>query len=361
MIDHGGACGVLFLDLSKAFDTVDHDILCYKLKCLGLKQSSVSWFKSYVDDRQQSTRVGKTMSNFECVSSGVPQGSILGPLLFTCYTNDMPAYCTHMTPFIYADDTALLVKGTEIETINQKLQDNFNILESWFQVNKLSLNVKKTRAVLFCGKRSRHRNDELCIKSGTTVIETDASMKYLGVHLDNNLTFDDHINNISKKVSQRTRLLWKMRNFISLDLAKYLYTTSIQPVFIYCDFIYDGTSKTNKQKLQICQNSALRAVKNCRLDYPTTTVNDHGVALIHFCLQTKMCICNGGITPLNDNYTSISHRGRAVVDYVLVPHECLPYIDNLCVVPCSDLIDKYSLDVHKGRLSDHSLITVRFN
>ena len=110
-------------------------------------------------------------------------------------------------------------------------------------------------------------NEEPLITSGTDAIETENATKYLVIHLDKHLTFDTHINIITKKVNQKTRLLWKMRNFITIDLAKYLYSTIIQPVFNYCNFIYDGTLKMNEQKLHVCQNSALRAVRNCHLDY----------------------------------------------------------------------------------------------
>ena len=115
MVDGGGACGVLFLDLSKAFDTVDHSVVRTKFKALGIKESSISWFAS--SDRVQCTCVYGVLSDTEHTGSGVPQGSILGPLLFVCYIKDMPKYCNKLRPFIYADNTALLTSGNDLNSI----------------------------------------------------------------------------------------------------------------------------------------------------------------------------------------------------------------------------------------------------
>ena len=121
-IDGGGACGVLFLDLSKAFDTVDHKIIKIKLKSLGIKESSLNWFVSYLEDRDQCTYIDGHLSDPMPTNSGVPQGSILGPLLFVCYINDLPKYCTEMRPYLFADDTALVIADDSLERIQLKLQ-----------------------------------------------------------------------------------------------------------------------------------------------------------------------------------------------------------------------------------------------
>ena len=113
---------MLCWDLSKAFDTVDHNIIKLKLKSLGVKESSITWFSSYLCNRSQYMTVDNVMSDPEHTSCGVPQGSILGPLLFVCYINDMPKFCGDLRPFIYADDMALLTKNKSLEVINATLQ-----------------------------------------------------------------------------------------------------------------------------------------------------------------------------------------------------------------------------------------------
>ncbi len=148
-IDNGGTCGVLFLDLAKAFDTVDHTILIDKLKLLGFKASTQSWFSSYLQTRSQSTKVGNTISDKSYISCGVPQGSILEPLLFLCYVNDLPFHLNSTLGFLYADDTALLVRGKDPIELQEKLNLELANVSRWFDANKLSMNISKTKLMHF--------------------------------------------------------------------------------------------------------------------------------------------------------------------------------------------------------------------
>ena len=205
---------------------------------------------------------------------GVPQGSILGPLIFICYVNDLPKFCSNTVSFMYADDTALLARGRNIDTIKNNLQSDLNQILKWFAANRLCINTSKTKTMLFCSNRSSYKHDKLSITDGSERIEEVDTFKYLGLHLDKHLCFDKHIDKIVGKVNQRTGILWRMRNFINQPLAKYLYQTLIHPVFQYCDFLYDGCSITLKQKLQVSQNSALRAVRKCARDYSTKQLHE---------------------------------------------------------------------------------------
>ncbi len=211
---------MLFLDLSKAFDTVDHGIIKIKLKALGVKESSIQWFVSYLTGCTQYTQIDSVLSEPVPTNSGVPQGSILGPLLFVCYINDFPKFWGNLLPFIYADDMALLTRSKDIIQITEELQYGLNIITSWFQANKLGLNLAKTKSILFTSRRSPFRNFNLDIRSSDTQIESTDTFKYLGITLDRYLHFETHAENIIKKVNQRTRILWKVRNFVTEDLAK---------------------------------------------------------------------------------------------------------------------------------------------
>ncbi len=134
-----------------------------KLKALGIKESSISWFASYLGNRVQRTCVDGILSDSLHTGSGVPQGSILGPLLFLCYINDMPKYCNNLRPFIYADDTALLASGNNIETIQNSMQADFDRLLKWFHANKLSIDAKKTKVCVYSSRRSQLNNDPIKI------------------------------------------------------------------------------------------------------------------------------------------------------------------------------------------------------
>ena len=324
----GGACGVLFLDLSKAFDTVDHNVIKLKLKSLGIKESSVSWFVSYLSNRSQFTSVDGASSDVEHVDSGVPQGSILGPLLFICYINDLPNFAGDLDTFLYADDTALLAKGTDETIIQNTLQNNFNNILNWLAVNKLSLNANKTKVMLFCSNHHRLKNHKLHITIGDTTLEQVDNLKYLGVYLDTHLSFDNHIDKICGKISQRTRLLWKMRSFIMQDLARYLYLTLINPVFSYCDFIYDGTSETNKHKLQVKQNDAMRAIARTNIYTPINELHERleidSLSTARYKSTLKIVyrgITNAGPPELNSLFEQyIPHRSlRSEDKFTLIP------------------------------------------
>ncbi len=182
--------------------------------------------------------------------------------------------CGDMTPFLFAEDTALLVRDKSLDIINDTLQRDFDLLCKWFTANKLSLNAPKMKSMLLCNKHSYLRNFSLDVAVNSTEIESVDHIKYLGVYIDRHLSFDELVNHIIKKWNQRDRLLWKIRSCIPESLAKYLYKTLINPLFAYGDFVYDGTSMENEQKLQICQNNFLRAIQKCAYDYSIAKLHD---------------------------------------------------------------------------------------
>ena len=258
-VDKGESCGVVFLDLAKAFDSVDHNILKMKLRCLGFKQSAVTWFGSYLLQRTQCTKLNGKLSNREYVTHGVPQGSILGPMLFVCYMNDLPSYIDGASTYLYADDTAVMVSDKNVQVIELKLNQVIETIHRWFCANRLKVNIGKTKSMLFRSPY-RPRDENLLLFFGQEPVEHVSTFKYLGVYLDPSLSFRDHIEYVVKKVRQRTRILWKLRSFITVNLAKTLYTSLIEPLFLYCDELYDGCFQQDVKKLQVAQNNALRAV-----------------------------------------------------------------------------------------------------
>ncbi len=183
-IDGGGVCGAVFLDLAKAFDTVNHNVLIEKLASLGSRYSARQWFFSYLSGRTQQTCVEGHLSTKRQVNCGVPQGSILGPLLFICYINDLPLQCRNTIPSLYADDTAILAVGDNSLDVKMKLQEDLNRLFVWFVKNKLSVNCLKTVSVLFTSNRSKYKNDALDLNLNGELIAETNSTKYLGLYVD---------------------------------------------------------------------------------------------------------------------------------------------------------------------------------
>ena len=146
-MDKGLINGVVFLDLKKAFDTVDHDILIKKLEFYGIKNNALRWFISYLSNRKQVCKVGMSMSNGVNITAGVPQGSNLGPLLFLLYINDLPNCLNSSVPALFADDTNLTASDASASEIQDILETELNKVHKWLLANKLILNVKKTEYI----------------------------------------------------------------------------------------------------------------------------------------------------------------------------------------------------------------------
>ena len=147
-IDDGKMIWVVLVDFKKAFDLVDHDILMSKLKFYGIKENTLSWFKSYLSQRQQQVSIDNTKSRFRPITCGVPQGSILGPLLFLLFINDLPLYTSNVSTDMYADDTTLYDVQTSQDTIEKNLQIALNELHKWCKNNGVVLNSTKTKVML---------------------------------------------------------------------------------------------------------------------------------------------------------------------------------------------------------------------
>ena len=298
-MDEGGSCGVLFLDLAKAFDTVDHQILAVKLHSLGFKASTVSWFTSYLSNRSQATKVGNVFSKSCNITCGVPHGSILGPFLFLCYVNDLPSHLLSSNSFLFADDTALIVRGKDALLIEQHLNRELSNVSNWFDANKLAMNLKKTKVMHFRHCRNIRSDVELNVALNDEVVESVQQFKYLGVILDKHLSFEAHIESLCGKINSRNGLLTRVRNFVSKELAITLYSTLIEPHFRYCDYIYLGCSLTNAHKLQVSQNKSLRAIARADYTYPTERLHAE-LGIEWLAVQSTKSLCVEMYKNVND-------------------------------------------------------------
>ena len=191
----------VFIDLSKAFDTVDHNILLKKLSLYGIKNNSLKWFSSYLSNRKQFIQAGDIKTSYEDIICGVPQGSILGPLLFIIYVNDLSDVSKILEPIMFADDTNLFFTHKNIKELFQTVNSELDKVFQWFNANKLSLNKDKTKYTFFHKAREK---DNIPLKLPALFIndkeiERVTSIKFLGVLTDEHLTWKKHITVIEKK------------------------------------------------------------------------------------------------------------------------------------------------------------------
>ena len=272
-LDTGQMVGTVFIDLKKAFDTVDHDLLCKKLEHYGVQQREPSWFQSYLSNRKQFCRVGGVDSRTGVVEIGVPQGSCLGPLLFLIYINDLPSAVHGSTVSMYADDTSLCLKSRDISQLNEAINEDLAHLDSWLKGNKLSLKVAKTQSMLIATK-PKHQTlnnaaEKLHLKIRGSELDVVNKTKYLGVYVDNGLDWKEHIKTVSTKASRAIGFLKHAKNILPIDSLKTLYSSIVEPHFRYCCSVWGCCGTTDIDQLQKLQNRATRIVTNSSFDAPS--------------------------------------------------------------------------------------------
>ena len=248
----------LFLDFSKAFDTINYHILFAKLHHYGIRGCLLDWFKSYLTDRKQYVYYNGYSSSTQTVTCGVPQGSILGPLLFLIYVNDLATVSEHIFSILFADDTNMFMCGKNVQLLEEKFNAEMGKVFEWIQINKLSLNIKKTQFMFFHGRRYVDYVPNILIND-CPVSKTDC-IKFLGIMVDQHLSWRDHINYISKKVSKSVGILHKIQNYLDKKTLKSLYYSLIYPYLIYCNEVWGLAYASHRNRLFLLQKRAVRLI-----------------------------------------------------------------------------------------------------
>ena len=259
-IDDGCYVGAVFLDLRKAFDTVDHEILLSKLAEIGMKGSSLRWFRSYLTDRMQFVRFKNSLSATERITCGVPQGSILGPLLFSIYVRDLPKQARFCETSQFADDTSIYTASTFIPEIEHRLNSDLVEVSSWLRKQRLHLNAIKCYVVLFGSRPALSQSPGLRVTLDGNDLLQIQKVKYLGVVFDSHLLWNDHVEGLRSKTSQIVKMLRRLHQFVPPKAIQKLYSSLVLPVLDYCDVVWDGCLKTAQASLEVVHNNAARAI-----------------------------------------------------------------------------------------------------
>ena len=251
-----------FIDLRKAFDTVSHEILGSKLSKFGFHKNIIAWLSNYLSNRKQRCKVNGITSDYLDITCGVPQGSILGPMLFLLYINDINTMLNRCKTKLYADDTVVYATHINEQICHDWLCMDLKILMDWFNKNRLTINLDKTKLMLFATKNMQKKALFPQIELSGTKLQYVRQFNYLGVKLDSRLTFEMHANECLRLVSHKIFLLTKIRKYIDKKQALTIYKSKIMPYFDYGDIFLLGVQVKTRDMLQKLQNRALRLVLN---------------------------------------------------------------------------------------------------
>ena len=272
----------IFLDLKKAFDTVHHETLIYKLNHYGFTNVTNLWFRNYLSNRTQYVTVGKETSNIETISCGVPQGSVLGPILFLLYINDLPN-ATNLYTTLFADDTAFLISSTDLKELEIKANAELSKAYEWFIANKLTLNVTKTKYIVFRTPKMKFDQSLLNIKINNVSLDRighnckDTFFKFVGVRLDEYLNWDQHTKYILSKISSANFVINQAKKLLPMNIRMLIYNSLVKSYLEYGILAWGNAKSKEIDKISVIQKKIIRNIYNSKYNAHTDP--------IYFCLK----------------------------------------------------------------------------
>ena len=332
---------IVFLDIKKAFDSVSHNVLLKKLKYYGVDGYVIKWFESYLHDRMQFTKINGTCSKTQTIHTGVPQGSILGPILFSLFINDLCFNCKQSQAFLFADDSALYFNNV-VRGVYYNIKEEMKLICKWFRINKLKFNADKTSLLIF-DRLTELDSISLTLENGSvcTVNET-KSQKYLGLMIDNLLNFQDHIEYVKSKVAKRIGALYRSKNLLPLKYRKMFVNALMLPQFDYLDIIWCRAAKTRLNSPDILYKKVAKIALDVNIREPSVNVyRDMKWLPLHLRRQLHLSsymykIINGLAPPVFTNkFAYISGGSRdAEMCNLYIPksksHKCFSYLGAKC-------------------------------
>ena len=271
-----GAC---LLDISKCFDSINHEILLKKLEMYGITGNELDWFSSYLKNRKQMVFFQQDSSDFQEVYSGVPQGSVLGPLLFLLFINDVSTFTTEGCALnMYADDVTIYTSAETSDELQMKLQLCVDNVHQWYNMNRLTVNKKKS-AVMVIGSKAQLQSlnlDQFSVNLDSNKIEFVNKAKYLGLLVKDDLSWDDHILQLCKTMNYYVHVLRRLNKIFPKQLLLKIYKSYVQSKLDYGLYIWGCTTEGNLDRVQRIQNFCARIM--CKNYY---YINTRGIDLVN--------------------------------------------------------------------------------
>lgn len=244
----------VFVDLKRAFETIDRDRLTKKLWNIGIRGKENEWFRNYLQRRMQKTKFGEEI----LVEIGVPQGSTLACVLFSIYMNDIGSILEYCDIDLFADDTLISIEAQTIEEAESKMNDDLKKLDKWLKINKLKINTEKTKYMVIA------RSQQTCnINISGNPIEKVTEMKYLGITIDDKLNFKKHAEQVTRKLAKKIHFICRINRFLTKQTKLIIYNTIVKPQIEYCPSVLFLLKKSEIKKLQKMQNKAMRLLLAC--------------------------------------------------------------------------------------------------
>lgn len=268
-LDKRELVGALFIDLKKAFDTIDHRLLLEKLETYGIRGVAKAVIESYLSDRLQFVSLGQVRSTLSPVITGVPQGSNLGPILFLLFINDIGKLKLKGTTRLFADDTSVFYHGKDCALIQRQITQDLELLDDYFQTNLLSMNLSKTKYMLIRSPRKQLPARQPIVFNGQQIEEVN-QYPFLGLTLDDTMSWLAHIDLLKKKLAPICGILWKLSSFLPTSCLKKLYFSLVHSRLNYLVTTWGLAYAVHLHDLQVIQNRCIKAVFRKPYLYPTS-------------------------------------------------------------------------------------------
>ncbi len=261
-MDVGQIAATVMIDLSKAFDTINHDLLLRKLSTYGVRGKELLWFTDYLAGRKQRVVVDGVSSEWANISMGVPQGSILGPLLFLIFVNDLPDAVEECSTNLYADDTTIYSADADPAVLGARVEGDLGRVAGWINSNGLRMNVAKTQLMVLSrkGKRACGDADSVQVKVGDVELKKQDCVRYLGVEIDKDLTWKSHIEKVHQQCMGKLAVIRRAGSYLPCHIRKLLYQAFILPHLDYCSVVWNSCGQGLSDRVERIQNYALRMI-----------------------------------------------------------------------------------------------------